>query len=173
MARFVRNLLWVVVLLAAAGMMFSLIADKAVAQIRAVLMKNVDEPGRMPYQHEVDTSAAECFPFICFIDFPAVPAGKRLVVQHVTAAVFVAAGGQPDFFAFGDSPVVTSHNIAVIQPVFTPETITGLTVWLLDRDVRVYYEPGTVPRLKIFASAPLNTAISNYTLHGYLIDATN
>ncbi|HEY2381327.1 MAG TPA: hypothetical protein VGK48_09120 [Terriglobia bacterium] len=146
------------------------------AQIRPTYTKNVDEAGRLPYQHEVDVSpgSSACpSSSFCFVDFPAVPAGKRLVVQHITALVGVASGGQPNLFAFGDDFTTNTGNIAIIQPTFTQgPTILGANFWSLDKDITVYYEPGTAPRLKISASAGM-AFVSNFTLHGYLIDAVN
>ncbi len=52
----------------------------ALAQIvKAALVKNVDEPGRVPYQSENSCSD----PFTCAIEFSIVPANKRLVAQYV------------------------------------------------------------------------------------------
>jgi len=57
-------------------------AKPLLAQIRAVLVKNVDESGRSAYQ-----SSTTCpFSFIetCTAALTPVPTGKRLVVQHVS-----------------------------------------------------------------------------------------
>jgi hypothetical protein len=58
-------------------------------QMRFSLVRSVDEPGLNPYQEEV---IAGCTSVPCQIQFPAVPAGKRLVVKHVSinAAVSLA-----------------------------------------------------------------------------------
>ena len=154
----------------------SLAAGTASAQTRAALVKNVDEPGRTPYQTMVDfdPNPPVCSGAICIIRFPAVPAGKRLVVEHVSVLVGVSGGGQPSFLAFGDFAVVNSNNIAIITPVFANTGINmgGVMFWALDRPVRVYFEAGAVPKLKLILST--NPAfVGEASVVGYLIDATN
>src|SRR4051812_19831243 len=67
-------------------------APAIAAAVKAALVKNVDEPGRMPYRVEVhcDTVASN----ICSADGPAVPAGMRLVIEHVSAQARVGGGVQ-------------------------------------------------------------------------------
>jgi hypothetical protein len=159
-------------LLVAAAMLGAFAITPALAQTRAALVKNVDEPGRAPYQHTVDFSPGECTtPSFCIVEFPAVPAGKRLVVENITVYAAVAEGGAPTLLAFGDLFVTNQGNRYVLAPAFTQSmTAFGSTFHALDRAVRVYYEPGEIPKVKIGASASF-VIISNMSLHGYLIDA--
>ena len=59
-------------------------AVPVLAQVRAALVKNIDEKGRSPYQAD-----SSCIPApmntSCGALFPAVPAGKRLVIEYVNA----------------------------------------------------------------------------------------
>lgn len=82
------------------------------------------------------------------------PAGKRLVVDHISVLAGVSTGGQPNYLTFGEGAVINSGNIATVTPAFVA-TITqfGVTFWAMDRPARVYYEAGTAPRLKISATA--------------------
>jgi hypothetical protein len=163
-------------MLVVTGILGVFTVDKAMAQTRPAYTKNVDEPGRIPYQYAVDfqsgTSACVTNSF-CIVPFPAVPAGKRLVVEHLTVFAAVSGGGIPNLLAFGDNFVTNQNNVFIIPPTFTPSvTSLGATFYALERPVRVYYEPGTTPKVKIGASA--NFAFTcNMTLHGYLIDASN
>src|SRR5215813_9628278 len=50
--------------------------------IRAALLANVDEEGRVPYRASIFLS---CTNVDCIGQFPIVPTGKRLVVKHVFA----------------------------------------------------------------------------------------
>jgi hypothetical protein len=57
-------------------------AKPLLAQVRAALVQNVDDPGRIPYQ-----GVRACFfqsNNFCTVNFPPVPAGKRLVITHVS-----------------------------------------------------------------------------------------
>jgi hypothetical protein len=172
----IRTLVLAVVAVGLCGVLLTQFAPKALAQIRAALVKNVDEPGRMPYQHEVDFgfNFNGCSTRLCLVAFPAVPAGKRLVVEHVSALVDITNGGQPTLFAFSDSGATNTGNVAIIQPDFKIGAVFGAdTFWSIDRNVLVYYEAGVAPSLKLLVNNDLGPLISNFTLHGYLIDATN
>jgi hypothetical protein len=55
------------------------------AAVQAILIQNRDERGRNPYMQTLScysASVAQCNSF-----FPAVPAGKRLVIEHVNVSV--------------------------------------------------------------------------------------
>lgn len=165
-------------LLAATALLF-FTAGEAVTQIRAALVKNTDEPGRLPYQHRVDFPNANCNTTTCVLPFPAVPAGKRLVIQHVSIIASASTNTPPNWVAFGEasSPNVAApntENIAIVQPFFTQgPSQGGVSFWALDREVLVYYDPGAIPKLKISVPTSFSTFVSNATVHGYLIDATN
>ena len=68
--------------LALAAALQTLYTPQLFAQARAALVKNVDEPGRSPYQ-AVQMTFNNCGVY-GFAYFPAVPAGKRLVVTFVS-----------------------------------------------------------------------------------------
>lgn len=160
------------ILLAALAVL--LIAGTATAQVRPAYIKNVDEPGRLPYQQMVSFSEGApdtCNPLLCVISFNAVPAGKRLVVEHVTMLAYIR-DGQPHFLAFGDTTVTNANNIAIVGGGFT-DTGHSSRYFSLDRAVKVYYEAGAIPKLKLLYSGVLGSTRSNASLHGYLIDANN
>ncbi len=176
MTRIIRNMAVAMAFLIAGSLLLSLTAQKAISQIRAALSKNVDEPGRLPYQAEVDFGGS-CFGgnSFCIVAFPPVPAGKRLVVEHVTALAFVRNGGQVNLFAFGDGNSTNTGNVALLQPTFSALYAADAFefAWSIDKPIKLYYEPGTTPKVKIQASVGFGAFASNMTLHGYLIDAAN
>lgn len=177
MKRVIRTLVLMSVLVVVSGFFLSIVADRAMAQLRAALVKNVDEPGRMPYQQLVGFIVEVGVNCInaqhCIVSFNPVPAGKRLVIEHMSMLVWVQNGGQPVNTAFGDTFTIGSGlDVAILQPAFTPGFgISGQTSWSLDRPVRVYYEAGQTPKVKVVASATM--FFGSASLHGYLIDATN
>ena len=56
------------------------------AQVRPALVKNVDEPGRSPYQ-VLPVSSTDCGTYT-YLNFPAVPSGKRLVITFASGVVY-------------------------------------------------------------------------------------
>ncbi len=169
-----RRLVVVASILLIVASIVTITRSDVVAQIRAALVKNVDQPGRTPYQQSVEFDPASgSFTRFYLVTFPAVPAGKRLVVEHVSAMIGVTAGGQPDFLAFGDFYTLNTNNIALVNPVWTSKSTAVGPYWMADRDVLVYYEPGVTPKIKIGSSTDFSHANSILNVHGYLIDSTN
>lgn len=81
-------------LLAPFAVAFTLLASFAHAQPKPALVQDRDEPGRSPYQHELQVDCEG--QIICQIELPAVPAGSRLVVTTVTASFSTSgASGAP------------------------------------------------------------------------------
>lgn len=145
------------------------------AQTRAALVKNVDEPGRAPYQSVIEFNAGTgCIGTQCnIVSFAPVPAGKRLVVDHVSALVGVISGGQPTVTAFSNSNCINCSNRALVTGwVNTGLALSGSVFWALDRATTVYFEAGEIPQLKMLASASF-AFVGNASLVGHLIDATN
>lgn len=156
--------------LAVLGLALTLTADQAMAQVRAAYTKNVDEPGRRPYQLAASFIPSSCSTngilYFCALDLPAVPTGKRLVVEHISMFVAVS-GGTPDLLRFRNQ---NFNTLFWVQPTFTPR-VNFPGQFFLDRPVDVYYEPDDTPNVGLQLTAPLSVA--EITVHGYLIDAVN
>jgi len=71
--------------LAALTAVGSYTAKPLLAQIKAALVENIDEPGRNPYSSTVAVNPGKCGVSStgCVLFFVAVPAGKRLVVTNI------------------------------------------------------------------------------------------
>lgn len=132
--------------------------------------------GITPYQHvqTFSSGTAECDAgtSICLIDFAAVPAGKQLVIEHLTMLVYTPDTVKPAFLALGTTITINSSNVAVLSPEFIQSSLSGTTFWSMDRPLRVYYGPGSTPTVKLVVAGGLATFVSSASLHGYLVDAT-
>jgi hypothetical protein len=144
-----------------------------IAQIRAALVKNVDEPGRSPYQQGTQCSSSNGG---CDAIFAAVPGNKRLVLQTVSAQaqVLPAAAELLDFYLNDGSQL----NVGFFPPrlYLNPVVMTRFSnnfeaIYNFSAKTDHFFEPGTTPRLTIFV-ADSNTVILSATLTGYLIDLT-
>ena len=147
-----------------------------VAQIRAALVKNTDERGRMPYRDVREFGTYTCYSAnMCIVAFNPVPAGKRLVLEHVSMMVAAVSGARPRFLALGDCISLNSCNEQILSPDFVQVPFSSeFAFWVIDRPVHAYYEPGSTPKLKFSVNGDgMGGAGHNATLHGYLIDATN
>lgn len=153
------------------GLVLVLHAGSAAAQTRAALTKNVDEPGRTPYQQSQIFSPSACtfnsVLYFCRLAFPSIPNGKRLVLEHASIFVAETDSGAPDSLRFLNA---FNGTALWVQPAFTPRVNTP-SHFFLERDVLVYYEGGEIPTVLLAVTAPL--AAAEMTVHGYLIDASN
>ena len=173
------------VLLFAMGVMGTYLSGDAAAQARPAYTANVDDPARVPYQGSVRQWCFLADP-ACDFTFPAVPAGKRLVVTHAsgyfssreTASsqfifVSVRRGGNDDIF------LPTSYQgCGPGSPVPCPNSI-----FVFNQAVQEVYSAGETPVVRIATGDrgyPLVGSVSNsplpanntVTLSGYLVDCT-
>ena len=130
----------------------------AAQQVGATLVRNADEKGRNPYM-QFQGVACPGGPAPCQIAFPPVPAGKRLVVEHVNASVNFAAGRVKRL------ALLTPSQWVFVLPA-RPNNDSNLVI--VNEPALVYYESGQTPIFQVVgdgADAPLVTAV----LSGYLV----
>jgi hypothetical protein len=135
-----------------------------IAEVKeALLVKNIDEKGRIPYQQ---SGARDCTGAgLCDFGFPTVPVGKRLVIEHVSAnvnanpgagvnATFLEGAGGFTVFSLPGTSMATPELIAVNQPVLA------------------YFESGQTPFFRVAYSSSSNTGAYSVVVSGYLVDLT-
>ena len=126
-----------------------------------VPIRNSDEKGRIPYQQSGGTG---CNTGLCDLAFPSVPAGKRLVIEHVSANVNPNPGiGVIGVFLEGASGFsywsLPGHSLA------TPELVS------VNEQVLAYFESGEIPFVRVAWNSPTtNTGAFQAVISGYLVD---
>ena len=136
-------------------------AKPLMAQIRAALVKNIDEPGRSPYQsaNHCESSGPALF---CGGQFATVPLGKRLVIQHVSISFFCSLGCSYTPFLVG---IAGQAGADAVAAYVLPSGSQGGSV---DQNILLYIEPGNTP---IFATNFTRSSSGvSITLTGYLVD---
>ena len=141
---------------------------KVAAQVRATLVRNVDEPARVPYLH---TAAPTC-PFLndCYVQGPAVPAGKRLRVTRLQGTLLFQSGD-----TFHALHINSFRNPVAIfpSPVFNAfffGNVSGFST-----AVEYFFEAGESPVLEVGCSAAIsisNDPRTKLSIVGYLVDTT-
>jgi hypothetical protein len=117
-------------------------------------VRNIDDPGRIPYESQQSIAAGEDTAI-----FPVVPAGHRLVIQHVVGfAVFSSAISGVTATVFSREGLST----------FLPPSFQNATRF--DQLVQLYVDAGNGPRVSLDADAPVYGGA--VTLTGYLLDCT-
>jgi hypothetical protein len=139
-------------------------AGPALAQlVKAALVKNVDERGRVPYQ-EVVTCVSTGFG--CQAQASAVPPGKRLVIEHVSMRIIINnSTGTPEAGVFGNAVV------QYLNPILSPTGGTTRT-YFANEAVLTYYETGQAPYASVFLSSLATSMQVVVTFSGYSVDLT-
>lgn len=141
-------------------------AKPLLAQIRAAWVKNIDEPGRSPYQ---SSSLGTSKYTTCDVAFSPVPAGKRLVVESlsVLADIPVATNvGLGQFITANDSDGILRFVASLSYFNFSS---AGSTVWISNPKVTAYIESGLRPVATLAVDGGKSCYLQG-VLSGYLID---
>ena len=129
----------------------------------------VSSPATQPYQETIhfNQSATTCTQFVCLVDFPAVPAGKRLVVTYVSARYGLSPGGT-------GANVELGINGSFSEPsILLPAQRTGFDTHLASGPVTFYVDAGDEPTLGLngqFVQPASLTASASIV--GYLVPST-
>jgi hypothetical protein len=138
------------------------------AQARPALVRNVDEPARVPYYHSV---APTC-PYVneCLVTFPAVPANKRL---HLTAVMgffrdqtaangFVALSLNTDY-----------NNLIYAFPVSAFSGAYFGNLFSFNQQTDLFFEAEQSPVVQLGVGSLTSISVNplnRVTVSGYLVD---
>ena len=152
-------------LLAAALLAAALALPQAVYAQKAALVQNVDEPARTPYQHAIifNQGQSTCSQFVCLVVFPAVPAGKRLEVNYVSA-LFGAPNGSATVSVKPDSSFFT---LGVYLPL--PQTY-GFGTYVGGSPVTLFVDAGNNPTVALGGlNVNLSSTSAQVAIVGHLV----
>ena len=165
-SRLIRSItvLWFAALLAG---VFPALVD---AQPKPALVQNIDEPGRNPYQEgkQFSANAMNCdnSNFTCTARFPAVPAGKRLVLTYVSAFYGLSANAAAANVRVGKSGDM--DRMLILQAVTANPNVVGAE-YTASGPVTFYYEPGDTPTVTLSGQFINFGSPVAVTLVGYLV----
>ena len=142
----------VLALLAALG---SFYAKPLMAQVRAALVANVDEPARAPFQVTFDGS---CPADSCYLQTQPVP-GKRLHVTHIASYTTVPFSAQ----------LIRISALGIPQTIQVLGATSAIGGYFINANVDFYLDPGEIltTSFKPFSLSPLTNTVT-----GYLVDCT-
>jgi hypothetical protein len=140
-------------------------AKPVMAQVRAALVQNIDEPGRAPLTLLLECNAVGSY-YCDGTSSTAVPANKRFVVQYVNGGAYFYGSG-----AFLSGTVGNGElNILNLESHLVG-TSSGFSTYTISMPVVAYFEAGQTPAITMTGTTSTNP--SGYVfLTGYLIDLT-
>ncbi len=142
-------------------------ATPLMAQIRATLIQNRDEPARNLYEmYRTCTDSGNK----CTVNYPAIPANKRLILTHVSGYA-LGAGVLADHVNGGVLSRETGDMsrkglVASLQGSFT--TTPGGR-WSVNQEVLTSFEAGEAPSIEIETNAT-GWYVGLFHISGYMID---
>jgi hypothetical protein len=172
MRRFLQSLILFIGGALLLAVLSSLSPTEAIAQLRATLIRNVDEPARIPYEHAV--TPARPLTNVYRADFPAVPAGRRLKLTRISGWIqFVDASNLGAFVSI-NNPGTGQPRVAFPLSSFIAAYFGR--VYSFDIETDFIFEAGQSPRVEMGVSAftgNLPSPSGDHQViraHGYLID---
>lgn len=161
-----KNLLWVALAAVAMTAVLTAFAPSAIAQIRAAWVRDADAPTLQPFHGAADISMSALNQQALITT---VPAGKRLVIEHIswlagmsTGTSFVFAGLRAEQFG----PFRAYFQIAPPHAAAT----NGFALQDGSQPVRLYFDDGD----NIWLSATTSNGAANRTIavrvSGYYVD---
>lgn len=137
------------------------------------LTSSIDDPGRIAYQSTQSVVVPFNFcgdvdKFTCFLQFPAVPANHRLVVQNISGE-FTYSGPPKSIRA------TLTHGGSGFQngivAFLAPSAVDGQS--LFSQPALLYIDAGEIPVISFFVNgATLDATTQTVTLTGYMLDCT-
>lgn len=165
-----KNVVWMAAGVAALGIIGGMVGGPAVAQIRAALVRDVDNPALQPFRTQIAVTllAADSSKTV---NGPVVPAGKRLVIENAS----IWGLTQNADFVSGVWLTVPGANPAtftMLDPASTEKkVVSGSTnIYAYNRPVRLYYEPGETVQAQVFTEGASAGKTVNIYLNGYLVN---
>jgi len=142
-------------------------AGPVVAQaVRAALVSNVDDPGRIPY-----SASANCFfqgTDHCVTQLPPVLAGKRLVITHASGEV---SGNLPPGTAL-KAVVSGLFADAHLVPTYAGY-IGGVNEYVFDQSLLLFFDAGQSPSVLVLLGGVSIENGGYFRLSGYMLDCVN
>lgn len=147
--------------LALVGVLGKFYAPPLMAQVRAALVQDRDAVGRNLYQAVLSCNNTNN---PCVITFPAVPAGKRLIITQVSAIARMAEATSMVSIQLRGGSV-----FQFVPVVATPNNFGGEFEYVANGTVLAGYEATETPNIDAFA-ATSNPFTVLASISGYMID---
>jgi len=123
------------------------------------LVRDIDNPARQPFQRQLGFEVTEFGGFSSFT----VPAGKRLVIEYVSASGVVPSGDSMQY-------LVVTGEVQNFIPVAQQASAPGVVFCVAGLQTRLYAEPGTSVTLGALRTGSTGTSSANISISGYLVD---
>jgi hypothetical protein len=145
-------------------------AGPVIAQaVRAALVSNVDDPGRIPYARS--TNCTFDVSGLCETLLPLVPDGKRLVITHVSGLVEENLPGGTYLRVLVQTSG-SSGDFASFVPTYIGSFV-GSNTFVFDQSVLLFVDAGQYAVTSVSLGGSPSNSAAQFSLTGYMLDCSN
>jgi hypothetical protein len=131
-------------------------------------VREVENPAIKPYGSGIGFTVTSGI--TTQVNLPAVPAGKRLVIEHVTSTASVPNGQTGFFFIDAVSGGVGVSLVIPTNQQFADTVFPGSDLIVTGQAVRIYADPGTTPSISFRRSSSAGSASFQAFFSGYFVN---
>jgi hypothetical protein len=157
-------------LLAGATILGGMLAEPVIAQVRAALVKDVDNPARQPFAVNSGTSSINAGSISVTQVLLTVPAGKRAVIEHVSCIDFLASGDNFVRMELRHTLGGVAKAQQFVHDFVGASLASGIDVWSFSQPIRAYADPGTDISMSALRRNSAGTGGIECELSGHFVD---
>lgn len=148
-------------------LLLALVASGVFAQTRGPTLRNSDDPARQPWMQMVqiaqDTVTCQPALNLCTGSFDVVPAGKRLIVTHVSVSLKVADPTGLQAFTGPDGATPAFAHLVPMSQGSDDWFTGGGSIWY-------FVEAGLRPTVFVASALIGGSGVATFSLSGYFVD---
>lgn len=166
------HLIIAALLLAAGTFLGGILAEPVWAQVRAALVKDVDNPSRQPFAADSNVTNFGTGAIDVSDPLLTVPAGKRAVIEHLSCINFLEAGN--NFvrmeLRYRLGGILQTHQF--VHTRVGVSFIGTVDIWSFSQPIRAYADPST--EISIYALRRLTSGSGGIEcqISGHYVDTT-
>jgi hypothetical protein len=130
-------------------------------------VRDVDAPALNPHGDGIAFTIASGI--TTQVNFAPVPAGKRFVIEHITATAGVPHGQTGFFFIRTRSGGINVSLVVPVNQQFEDTVFPGSDLLVTGQPVRFYADPGTTPSISFRRSSSSGSANFQAFISGYYV----
>jgi hypothetical protein len=157
-------------ILAGATILGGMLAEPVIAQVRAALVKDVDNPARQPFAVNSGVSIMTQGQSSVTQALLTVPAGKRAVIEHVSCIDFLVSGDNFVRMELRHTLGGVAKAQQFVHDFVGGSLLAGTDIWSFSQPIRVYADPGTEVTMFAIRRTLAGTGGIECELSGHYVD---
>jgi hypothetical protein len=159
------------VIASVAWLLSSVVAEPLIAQVRAALVKDVDNPSRQPFSARVDGSFGSSTSVSGAV-LLTVPAGKRAAIEHLSCINFLDQANNWIRFQISYTSGGAGASHQFVHTFVGQSFASGVNVWSFSEPVRAYADPSTTVSIEALRRTATGLAGIECYASGHYVDLT-